>query len=59
MVPALAAANVSMVTENSAYFVDTGATRNSLQFHWPLVFPASFSILGLVLILCPRRAVPS
>ena len=56
IVPALALANVSLVTRSSAYFADTGATSTSVHLHWPLVVPAIMLLIGLFLILIPRRA---
>ena len=53
--PILAFAGVPLITGNSAYFVETGATTYSLQWHWPLGLVAAFFIVGLTLIVFPRR----
>jgi hypothetical protein len=54
--PALAFAGVPLITRSSAYFVETGITRSSVQFHWPLGLVAILLAFGIVLILSPRRS---
>lgn len=39
--PALALANVSLLTMSSTYFVDTGVSRTSVHPHWPTHFPCA------------------
>jgi hypothetical protein len=55
LLPALAMANVPLLSIGNAYFVDTGVTRTSLQLHWPLIIPALPFLIGVLLILAPRR----
>jgi hypothetical protein len=54
--PALAFAGVRLITRSSAYFVETGTTTSSVHFHWPLGVVAVSLLVGIVLILSPRRA---
>lgn len=54
--PALALANVPLLTRSSAYFADTGITNTSVHLHWPIMIPAILLVAGLVLMFLPRRA---
>jgi hypothetical protein len=54
--PALAFAGVPLITRSSVYFVETGATRSSVHFHWPLGLVALLLVVGIVLILVPSRS---
>jgi len=53
--PILAFAGVPLITENSAYFVETGATTHSVYWHWPLALIAVFFVVGIILIVFPAR----
>jgi hypothetical protein len=55
--PALAFAGVPLITRSSAYFAETGATRSSVQLHWPLGLVAVLLVVGIVLMLSPRRSM--
>jgi hypothetical protein len=55
LVPVLEMANLSPLTMGSAYFVDTGVTRTSVQPHWPLIIPGLTFFLGVLLLAMPRR----
>ena len=46
---------VPLVVMSSTYYVDTRATKSSFQLHWSLLFVCFLFILGLVLVLFPRR----
>jgi hypothetical protein len=55
LIPGLEMANLSPLTIGSAYFVDTGVTRTSVQPHWPLLIPGLTLLLGVLLLAMPRR----
>jgi hypothetical protein len=54
--PALAFAGVPLITMSSAYFAETGTTRSSVHFHWALAVIATLFLVGILLILFPRRS---
>jgi len=55
LVPALAFANVPLVTMSEVFFADTGVTRTSVHLHLPLLVPAIMLIIGIALTFIPRR----
>lgn len=55
LVPGLEMAHLSPLTMGSAYFVDTGVTRTSVQPHWPIIIPVLTLLLGILLLVMPRR----
>ncbi len=55
VLPALAFAGVPLITRGSAYFIETGATTSSVHLHWPLAIVAALFMVGVALILFPRR----
>lgn len=52
---ALAFAGVPLITRSSAYFLDTGATKSSVNLHWPLAAVAALFVVGITLLLVPGR----
>ena len=57
--PALAFAGVPLITRSSAYFLDTGATKSSVNLHWPLAAVAALFFIGVALVFFPRRDNPA
>ncbi len=53
--PALAFAGVPLISRSSAYFLDTGTTKTSVHLHWPLAAVAALFVIGVALVLFPRR----
>lgn len=56
ILPALDFAGVPLISRSSAYFVATCETKSSIHWHWPLTVVAAIFVVGVALILFPRRA---
>lgn len=48
-------AGLPLVTMSSEHFAGTGAMSYHIRLHWPLVVSCVAFIVGLVLLLVPRR----
>ncbi len=53
--PALAFVGVPLISMDSAYFVDTGATTSSVHVQSPVAVVAAVFALGVALVFFPRR----
>ena len=43
----------------SAYYIDTGTTRHSLQLHWSVIVIGCVALVGVAMLLIPVRKDPA